>query len=63
MRLRMNWVRVEVSASGFAGVRSVGFGVLTVCLGIYAPGYAERRAQRIKDAYGIDVPVSSTPAQ
>lgn len=23
--------------------------------GIYAPGYAERRAQRIKDAYGIDV--------
>ncbi|KAK4556483.1 hypothetical protein LTR86_006627 [Recurvomyces mirabilis] len=24
--------------------------------GVYAPGYEERRAQRIKDAYGIDVP-------
>ncbi|KAK4540899.1 hypothetical protein LTR36_008841 [Oleoguttula mirabilis] len=30
--------------------------------GIYAPGYVERRAQRIKDAYGIDVPTNSTPA-
>lgn len=27
--------------------------------GIYAPGYEERRAQRIKEAYGIDVPVKS----
>jgi len=25
--------------------------------GVYGPGYEERRAQRIKDAYGIDVPV------
>lgn len=34
---------------------------LTVCclLGIYAPGYEERRAQRIKEAYGIDVPSAS----
>ncbi|KAK4910577.1 hypothetical protein LTR66_017424 [Elasticomyces elasticus] len=24
--------------------------------GIYGPGYEERRAQRIKEAYGIDVP-------
>jgi hypothetical protein len=24
--------------------------------GIYAPGYAERRKERIKQAYGIDVP-------
>lgn len=24
--------------------------------GIYAPGYAERRKERIKNAYGIDVP-------
>ncbi|EMD00194.1 hypothetical protein BAUCODRAFT_572453 [Baudoinia panamericana UAMH 10762] len=24
--------------------------------GVYGPGYEERRAQRIKDAYGIDVP-------
>jgi len=30
-------------------------------LGIYAPGYAERRAQRIKERYGmhVEVPVSS----
>jgi hypothetical protein len=25
-------------------------------IGIYGPGYAERRKQRIKDNYGIDVP-------
>lgn len=24
--------------------------------GIYAPGYAERRKERIKQSYGIDVP-------
>jgi hypothetical protein len=28
--------------------------------GIYAPGYAERRAERIKERYGIDVPVASS---
>jgi hypothetical protein len=28
--------------------------------GVYAPGYAERRAARIKENYGIDVPVSSS---
>ncbi|KJX98142.1 NADH-ubiquinone oxidoreductase 213 kda subunit [Zymoseptoria brevis] len=28
--------------------------------GIYAPGYPERRAERIKERYGIDVPVSSS---
>ncbi|PWY94375.1 NADH-ubiquinone oxidoreductase 213 kDa subunit [Aspergillus sclerotioniger CBS 115572] len=27
--------------------------------GIYAPGYAERRAERIKEAYGIEVPTSA----
>ncbi|KAK5114334.1 hypothetical protein LTR62_002586 [Meristemomyces frigidus] len=27
--------------------------------GVYAPGYEERRAQRIKDAYGVDVPLRS----
>ena len=26
--------------------------------GIYAPGYAERRAERIKEKYGIEVPSS-----
>ncbi|KAL1962988.1 hypothetical protein VTN77DRAFT_8834 [Rasamsonia byssochlamydoides] len=30
--------------------------------GIYAPGYAERRRERIKQAYGIDVPTSPPPA-
>jgi len=25
-------------------------------LGIYGPGYEERRKQRLKEAYGIDVP-------
>lgn len=33
--------------------------MLTHLTGITAPGYQERRAQRIKDNYGIDVPVSS----
>lgn len=36
-----------------------------IITGIYAPGYAQRRAERIKEAYGIDVPehssLSSTP--
>ncbi|RAL03742.1 Tim17/Tim22/Tim23/Pmp24 family protein [Aspergillus ibericus CBS 121593] len=27
--------------------------------GIYAPGYAERRAERLKEAYGIEVPTSA----
>ncbi|KAE8356900.1 hypothetical protein BDV28DRAFT_42245 [Aspergillus coremiiformis] len=30
--------------------------------GLYAPGYAERRAERIKEAYGIEVPTSQAPA-
>ncbi|KAL1978756.1 hypothetical protein VTN31DRAFT_1615 [Thermomyces dupontii] len=30
--------------------------------GIYGPGYAERRRQRIKEAYGIDVPSTPPPA-
>jgi len=31
--------------------------------GIYGPGYAERRAQRLKDRYGFEVPppVSASP--
>lgn len=29
--------------------------MLTCGVGVYAPGYTERRAQRIKEAYGIDV--------
>ncbi|WPG98038.1 Hypothetical protein R9X50_00082200 [Acrodontium crateriforme] len=30
--------------------------------GIYGPGYEERRAQRIKDAYGIEVPANRPTA-
>jgi hypothetical protein len=30
--------------------------------GIYGPGYEERRRQRIKERYGIDVPVGPQPA-
>ncbi|KAK8221866.1 hypothetical protein M8818_000031 [Zalaria obscura] len=30
--------------------------------GIYAPGYAERRAQRLKENYGIEVPTTPIPA-
>ena len=30
--------------------------------GVYGPGYEERRRQRIKENYGIDVPPSNTPA-
>ncbi|EEA23995.1 hypothetical protein TMatcc_007068 [Talaromyces marneffei ATCC 18224] len=30
--------------------------------GIYGPGYAERRRERIKEAYGIDVPATPAPA-
>lgn len=29
-------------------------------LGIYAPGYDERRKERIKEKYGIDVPAKSS---
>lgn len=35
---------------------------LTGIAGIYGPGYAERRAERIKETYGIDVPTSQVPA-
>ena len=38
--------------------RPSGF-VLTSFTGIYGPGYVERRAERIKNAYGIDVPSSA----
>lgn len=30
--------------------------------GIFAPGYEERRAARIKEAYGIDVPIGAQAA-
>ncbi|KAF2096482.1 NADH-ubiquinone oxidoreductase 213 kDa subunit [Rhizodiscina lignyota] len=30
--------------------------------GVYGPGYEERRAERIKERYGIDVPIGKQPA-
>lgn len=36
--------------------------MLTLVSGIYAPGYAERRAQRLKENYGIEVPTTPIPA-
>lgn len=35
---------------------------LTDLSGIYGPGYAERRRERIKQAYGIDVPTTQPAA-
>tara|TARA_R110002060_G_scaffold29983_2_gene40464 strand:- start:2653 stop:2799 length:147 start_codon:yes stop_codon:yes gene_type:complete len=32
---------------------------LIFALGIYAPGYDERRRERIKEKYGIEVPAKS----
>lgn len=36
--------------------------VLMLGLGLYGPGYAERRRERIKEAYGVEVPTSQAPA-
>lgn len=61
----MSWARAEVSSHFALHLRFL-LGscvavpaemVLTwVVVGVYAPGYEERRAQRIKEAYNIDVP-------
>lgn len=51
-----SWVKDEVCCyHGF------GYQLLTLLLGIYGPGYKERRAERIKEAYGVDV-TNNTPA-
>lgn len=49
----MSWVREEVGRklSGY----KVDLTQLTGLLGIYGPGYQERRRERIKNRYGIDV--------
>ncbi|KAI9813535.1 MAG: hypothetical protein M1832_006266 [Thelocarpon impressellum] len=31
--------------------------------GIYGPGYAERRRERLKEKYGVDVPTEAPPAR
>lgn len=53
----MSWARGEVSHIQHCIVSgsTTQYPGLTVLIGIYAPGYEERRAQRIKEAYGIDV--------
>jgi hypothetical protein len=49
---------MSISTSGH---RSCGFTKLSF-IGIYGPGYAERRAERLKETYGIEVPTSAAPA-
>lgn len=41
---------------GEPSVQSPWESTLLMLLGIYGPGYRERRADRIKERYGIDVP-------
>jgi len=40
-----------------------GYKILTSIPGIYPPGYEQRRAERLKERYGFDVPppVSASP--
>lgn len=33
-----------------------------ISVGIHGPNYEERRRERIKEAYGIEVPTSPVPA-
>jgi hypothetical protein len=44
------WARVEVGH-----IRNILQGIMLTWLGIYAPGYEERRRQRLLAKYGIDV--------
>ncbi|PLB50247.1 NADH-ubiquinone oxidoreductase [Aspergillus steynii IBT 23096] len=54
---RRTQLRKQFRTSGEQTVAELGEG-----RGIYAPGYAERRRERIKEAYGIEVPTSPVPA-
>ncbi|KAH8434997.1 uncharacterized protein LDX57_012626 [Aspergillus melleus] len=54
---RRQQLRKQFRTSGEQTVQELGEG-----RGIYAPGYAERRRERLKEAYGIDVPTSPIPA-
>lgn len=38
--------------------RSLHRGIANQFIGVYGPGYDERRRERIKQSYGIDVPAS-----
>ncbi|PYI15736.1 NADH-ubiquinone oxidoreductase [Aspergillus japonicus CBS 114.51] len=54
---RRERIRTAYRTSGEETLAQLGEG-----RGIYGPGYAERRRERIKEAYGIDVATSSAPA-
>jgi hypothetical protein len=45
-----------------SGHHSYGSFAKSIIIGIYGPGYAERRAERLKETYGIEVPTSAAPA-
>ena len=52
----------QFQRSGKGGVRlcPAAPGHLLICnIGIYGPGYEERRRERIREKYGIDVPSKS----
>ncbi|PLB33235.1 Tim17/Tim22/Tim23/Pmp24 family protein [Aspergillus candidus] len=54
---RRQQLRKAYRTSGEETVAQLGEG-----RGVYGPGYAERRRERIKEAYGIDVPTTQAPA-
>ncbi|PKY07377.1 NADH-ubiquinone oxidoreductase [Aspergillus campestris IBT 28561] len=54
---RRQQLRTAYRTSGEETVAQLGEG-----RGVYGPGYAERRRERIKEAYGIDVPTTQAPA-
>jgi hypothetical protein len=53
-RQSTNWEREEVRSS-----LPEFHALINVFKGIYGPGYQERRAERIKEKYGIEVPTKS----
>ncbi|PTU18187.1 hypothetical protein P175DRAFT_0504092 [Aspergillus ochraceoroseus IBT 24754] len=54
---RREHLRTNYRTPGEQAVAELGEG-----RGIYGPGYEQRRRERIKEAYGIDVPASGAPA-
>lgn len=59
-------MRAEVSLAAMRFSRQLWACVLTSIIGVYAPGYEERRAERLMENYGIDVknpaPAVSSPS-
>jgi hypothetical protein len=56
-RLLSRWAKVEVGH-----IRNRSQGNMLTQLGIYAPGYEERRRQRLLAKYGIDVKAAQEAA-